>query len=352
LAGVAVEIVAIGARTPVGLRAETSAAAVRAGISRVREHPFLIDLQGEPRRLAYDARIETTRFGRERVVALGASALAETIDKLDADESFAKLDRVPVLVAVPETRPGFDEAAAQRTLTGLAEALSGRAQQLSFEVCGRGHAGSLRGIEQARALITARRCELCLVGGVDSYLEPDTLDDLESARRLKVEGVRSGFFPGEGAAFMAFSGPGIARRLGIPVLASCVGERTASEARVIDGEEEVLGHGLAAAILGAASGLRLPEEAVDFTYCDLNGERYRADEWAFAVLRAHAVLGDTAFEAPADCWGDVGAASGVLGCVLAVRAWVRGYAPGRRALVWAGSDRGLRGAAILEAPGG
>jgi 3-oxoacyl-[acyl-carrier-protein] synthase-1 len=33
-----------------------------------------------------------------------------------------------------------------------------------------------------------------------------------------------------------------------------------------------------------------------------------------------------------------------------VQSWARGYALGPRALVWAGSEGGLRGAVVLEEP--
>jgi len=111
---------------------------------------------------------------------------------------------------------------------------------------------------------------------------------------------------------------------------------------------EVLGHGLAAAIAGATASLRLPQEAVDTVFCDINGERYRSHEWGMAVLRTPEVFATTAYESPANLWGDMGAAWGALGCTLAVRAWARGYARGPRALVWGSSDGGLRGAVVLQ----
>ncbi len=50
-----VRIVATGARTPVGLySALSAAAAVRAGISRLAEHPFMIDQAGDPMPAAMD----------------------------------------------------------------------------------------------------------------------------------------------------------------------------------------------------------------------------------------------------------------------------------------------------------
>ena len=99
----------------------------------------------------------------------------------------------------------------------------------------------------------------------------------------------------------------------------------------------------------AVATLRLPDERIDDLYCDINGERHRTDEWGFTALRHHAAIRDGSdYVTAAGAWGDVGAASGVLSCVLAIRAWERRYAHGPRALIWASSPAGLRGVVILE----
>jgi 3-oxoacyl-[acyl-carrier-protein] synthase-1 len=99
---------------------------------------------------------------------------------------------------------------------------------------------------------------------------------------------------------------------------------------------------------GAVAGLR-PGQRITDTYCDMNGEPYRADEFAFAAirLREHFVT-PSEFVTPADCWGDVGAASVPLAAVLAAIAGLKSYACGGTSLVWASSDTGERGAALLE----
>jgi 3-oxoacyl-[acyl-carrier-protein] synthase-1 len=102
------------------------------------------------------------------------------------------------------------------------------------------------------------------------------------------------------------------------------------------------------AVRGATRGLSLPEQRVDDVFCDINGERHRADEWGFLALRSPGVFRDsTAYSTAVGSWGDVGAAWGALGCVLAIQAWRRNYATGPRTLVCAGSQSGLRGAALL-----
>jgi 3-oxoacyl-[acyl-carrier-protein] synthase-1 len=53
------------------------------------------------------------------------------------------------------------------------------------------------------------------------------------------------------------------------------------------------------------------------------------------------------FVAPADCWGDVSAASAPLCLALSVIASSKGYANGQYALLWTSSESGERGAALL-----
>ena len=81
----------------------------------------------------------------------------------------------------------------------------------------------------------------------------------------------------------------------------------------------------------------------DHMYCDMNGEPYRADEFGFATIRAGGLFRDpSAFTAPADCWGDVGAASGPLFLILAEAAIRKGYAPGPVLAAFTSSESGER----------
>jgi hypothetical protein len=50
---------------------------------------------------------------------------------------------------------------------------------------------------------------------------------------------------------------------------------------------------------------------------------------------------------PADCLGDVGAATGGVLMAVLGRSFQRGYAPADRALLWAGNDEGQRTALVL-----
>jgi 3-oxoacyl-[acyl-carrier-protein] synthase-1 len=93
----------------------------------------------------------------------------------------------------------------------------------------------------------------------------------------------------------------------------------------------------------------LPGERVEAVVCDINGERYRSEEWGFTMLRLPETFVDpTAYDAPASCWGDMGAASGPLFVAVAVTAAKRGWAKGTRYLIWNSSEQGHRAAVVLE----
>src|SRR5262245_13199242 len=100
-----VHIVALAARTPVGLRAESTAAAIRAGVSRVTLHPMFADAMGEPVRCGYDATLGPAVFGVDRLVALGQFALRQLIG--DLTNRGARLGTVPLFLALPDPRPGL-----------------------------------------------------------------------------------------------------------------------------------------------------------------------------------------------------------------------------------------------------
>jgi 3-oxoacyl-[acyl-carrier-protein] synthase-1 len=105
---------------------------------------------------------------------------------------------------------------------------------------------------------------------------------------------------------------------------------------------------LTAVLASVAGGVRATAELITASYCDLNGERYRSDEFVYALLRTQEAFVDPHdYISPADCWGDVGAASGPLFAVLAAVSGARGYAKGNVPVLWAGSDSGYRSAVAL-----
>ncbi len=346
-----VHIVAVAARTAVGLTAEGTAAAVRADVSRIRQHPFMLDAAGDKLRCGYDRGVDPALFGADRMFSLARRAVAEAAAKVTRERPCPV--PVRVLLALPEPRPGFSSRDASRLARRLGEAPPARIPAVRVEQSEAGHAGALGGLERAVRDIGQGAEDLCFVGGVDSYLEAETLDWLEAERRLARAEVRGGFPPGEGAAMLAVASDAARSALGLPSLARIRTVACAREKRDPKCDEGLLGEAMTEAIRRAAGALRWPGEILADVYCDINGERSRADDWGFALLRTASAFRDgTDYRTAVSQCGDVGAASAALSCVLAVQAWQRGYANGPLALACGSTWTGLRGAAILEGSAG
>lgn len=341
--GETVVVVGVGARTPLGFDVSSSVAAVRAGISGIQDHPSMIDRFGESMKVTRDTGIDVNLTGPERAVEIAVSPALDALRPLMASGQAAE---VSLILSTGEARPGQPQGFAAQVDATLRKRL---AQHIVIEGGGStagGHAGGLLAIYHACKTLRDGRAKFCLAGGVDTYLEPETLEWLDDSEQLHSEGNIYGFCPGEAAGFCLLTKLTTARTFGLQPLLEVVGAATASEENRIKTETVVLGEGL-----GAAFRLLFedaPIDPVDRIICDMNGERYRGNEYGFAVIRNPGCFKDAAdFETPADCWGDVGAASGPLFVCMIAEAEARGYQPGPLSLIWASSENGARVAALL-----
>jgi 3-oxoacyl-[acyl-carrier-protein] synthase I len=343
-----VSIVGIGARTPLGMQAAPSAAAYRAGLSAMGDHPFMIDRAGNPVSSALDSALDAGLAGPDRLWPLAESAMREACAPLA--DAVRTRPRLPVLLALPEIRPGFGNDDAGEVRRRVAGCRDLPIDVSEVRVLPHGHAAGLAAIAMAAEQMRDGAFDACLVGGVDSYFHPDTVEWLDAHRQLAGAISRSAFVPGEGAAFCLLMTDKAQARAGLTPLARLSAVATAQEARLIKSADICLGAGLTDAVRNAVGRLDPPATAINAVICDINGERYRGEEWAFVCLRLARHFDDpTAYWSPADCWGDMGAASGPLFVMLACQAAARGHAAGPRTMVWASSENGLRAAAILDA---
>ena len=93
-----------------------------------------------------------------------------------------------------------------------------------------------------------------------------------------------------------------------------------------------------------------PQGPIATTFAGFNGENFDAKLWGVARLRHNDLFSPaTLIEHPADKYGDAGAATGAILVALAAHALSTGTRPGP-ALVWAASDRELRGCAVVSCP--
>ena len=232
-------VLGVGARTPVGFTAPASAAAVRAGISVIQDHPYMIDRYGEAMKTTRDAGVEVRVQGPARGIELGLDAAREALAALPARPPMP----VSILLATGEPRPGQAEGHAEAVYAGVRARLAERVEVGRGGVIAGGHAGGLVAMLRARDALAAGQAQLCLVGGVDSYLDPETLEWLDDNEQLHSESNIYGFCPGEGAGFCLLAtlarpapcaagrcsnsspSPRRAKRTGIRTETVCLGDR-------------------------------------------------------------------------------------------------------------------------------
>lgn len=344
-----VYVAAIGASTPVGRDGWSSAAAVRAGVSGFTEHPFMVDTVGEPMKVAMAPWLDLACESLDRFEALLIPAIEQALEPITAfgDDRL----RVALALGLPPTRPGLIGNLDGLLRATVASRLPNRfAAVATFTV---GHAGGYLGLHAAWRRLTDGGFDACVIAGVDSYLAPETLEWLEAEDQLHGAGRLNnawGFIPGEAAgAVLVMTGPA-AQKVSASPLARVVSVGKAFEPKRMKTETVCIGEGLTAAFRESLQVLP-PGLQVTDVFCDMNGEPYRADEFGFAALRTKEwFVSASDFVAPADCWGDVAAATAPLSMLLATAAGAKSYANGQFAFTWASSESGERGAALLELP--
>lgn len=341
-----VVIVAMGACTAVGRDAWSSAAAVRAGISGFTQHPYMIDTAGEPMRASIAPWIDIGLSGADRLEALLFPALDQALEPMAAHLGSAP--GMAIALGLPSPRPGLPDDL-ERQMMGRIKKRYARFFGSAAAFCA-GHAAGLVATQAALAKLSQGRLDACVVAGVDSYIEPLTLEWLESCDQLHSAGPLNnawGFIPGEAGAALLLMRESVARTLALDPLAFVLGVGTAMEPKRIKTETVCIGEGLTQAFRGALAAMPAGMKVSDI-YCDMNGEPYRADEFGFTALRTKEQFESASdFVAPADCWGDVAAASGPLHLLLPCVAAQKGYAKGPIAFAWASAEQGERAAALL-----
>ena len=300
-------------------------------------------------------------LGAARLGRLGAAALRELLPAM------AALDpaRTALLVAGPsgaaleaferagmEAEDPDDEAPAeppsvfrkkqleQRLLTILSDAAGlaiPRANQRRYLGDGPGFAAALRDAELGIARGT---WDACVVGGVDTLVEPAVLDALAGLHVLRTPARAQGLVPGEGAAFVLLERAASARRRGATARAR-LGRAVSGAAPSRFAPVEGPGVALAAAVRASLPGVTPP--AIVLT--SLNGDERRALEWGHALVRLQAdgLPGETPEWNPAEWFGDLGAATGPAALCMAVRSWERRAWAGP-AVAWLWGDGGAVGA--------
>jgi 3-oxoacyl-[acyl-carrier-protein] synthase I len=345
--GRGVPIVGIGAQTAVGRRARPAAAAVRAQAAGVGVHPNLVDRMGHRVTVAMAPWIAPDVGLFERLLLLAGPAIDETLAPL-VDR--LRLLKVPLtlLLGLPAERPGFTASMGSEVFSRLAARVDADIPLDGGKPLLLGHVAGLVAVEEGCRLIREGRCEACLAGGVESYIDRVTIEWIDWTGQLHAPSNPWGFTPGEAAGFCLLVSPQLAARLELEALVTVVAVATVQEQQLRRDHAVCLGEGLTDSFRRSLAGLPSAETKVTRLICDHNGQPHRGEEYAFAALRVHGRLQDPSdLFTPARSWGDVGAASGPLFAMLAASQRNSRRTGGPYSLIWTSAMVAERTSALL-----
>ena len=371
-------VTGIGMVTSLGLDVVSSCAAARAGLQRVVEIDDYIvnDADGEQAALVAVHRtplISAGFFGFARLLQLGTAGLTDLLRSSDKQEeahvgfvlvvggetyrsAWLNLARQEPDVADKDldAYAGSIRFAEERIVARLLEALVKRVglttanERVTTCATAVGFAGA---IQQADKWLSEGVCDRCVLGGLDSLLDPTTLEALDGLAILRTPERAVGLIPGEAACFLMVETPAMAARRGVHVQASLESPGTALGAAHPKLRHETPGRdALPDAITTTFAGLADRGQSTGLAVVNLNGDPYRAFGWSAASMQ---VLGPMRLSEipvwiPALSFGDTGAATGPVSVALLARAWARGYAPSRNAVICLMDDFGERAAVYVR----
>lgn len=341
-----VVVCGVGARTPSGSTALQVAMTIRAGRFRPRES-HMVDRKGQPIVSCRVAAIPDVVFGLERLVALAAPPLAMAAQPWIAQaEASRNLAPIPVVCALPaESTPGFDRRLPRNFLPALTEASGLPIDSARSKLVFRGRGGGAEAFALALERVRSGHDPAILVGGVDSYHEPDTLEALDAALRLHGPECENGFVPGEGAAFVMLTHR--SRASSLPKSAQLFGAVVEQEPRPFGAAKPTHGLGMTLALRNGSAPLGRAARRIGWVMNDVLGERHRVDEWTLARTRAFEVFQpDYVQEELLAVTGDLGAASAALLFASACVRYQVGAAPSDCFAVAVHSDGPERGVIV------
>lgn len=343
-------IAGAGVITPIGLSLAETAASARARVARLREiewrdrrfEPFVagtVPDEGLPP-LAPALAAQGLSRREARLLRLAHAALEEALAPLGG-----RGDALPLLLGLPEHHT-LQPIDAGRFLLRLAQQAPGAIDTGASAAAPRGRAAGLLALRRAAEKLAEGGSPWIVVGGVDSLVDLYVLGLLDDAGRIRNGVTSDGFSPSEGAAFLLLATAETAHARGITPLATLLGTGQGLEAGHLYSDEPYLGEGLAAAFAQLLAESP-PPQPIGTVWCSFNGERYWAREFGVARTRQSAAFAPTqTMEHPAECFGDLGAACGPALAALAAHSVHHGWRA-EPSLVYASSDRGERGAALL-----
>lgn len=345
-------IAGMGMITPIGANTAMTAAAVRAGVSAYKASGYYTQQSGQPitmtrvpRAIFESMRAEIDQ-GRhqssqyDHIVIMAILALREAL----SGQSIKK--PVPLILAVPEERPNVTYVPTDLLIANLVSQKDLPLNTDLVRCIDTGRAGGIQGLELAQHYLALQKADFVLLGGSDSHWDASRRGELDKEGRLLAPTRQDGFAPGEGAGFLLLTRhpeKAMARDQYIVALSQ---PGSSQEPGHSYSKEPYRGDGLDQAFKKALSGY--VGVAIRTIYSSMNGESHWAKEYGVAYLRSKDSFHDPAkIEHPADCYGDLGAATGPVLIGLAAANLLKQPGPATH-LVYSSSDGAPRAAVRVE----
>ncbi|MCG8337966.1 MAG: hypothetical protein MJE63_25980 [Proteobacteria bacterium] len=257
------------------------------------------------------------------------------------------LPQLPVLVGLPEERPGLPPHLKANLQNALLQVFTKQNIPFKIEFIEQGHTACLSAFEKAMILLPDSG--FCIVGGVDSYDNIETIEWLEhDIKRLFCTTVEDGFIPGQSAGFVLLASEDAIRKHQIKPLAKILSVAGDEEANSFESNKMSTGKALSQTFKQLLKAI--PENVkIDEIYSTQNGEKYSAQEFAYAITNIGPRIKEVGnLIAPYNRWGDLGAASVPVLLGIMTEAGKKGYAKGPLNLISAANLGNKRAGALIE----
>lgn len=254
---------------------------------------------------------------------------------------------VPLLLTGPENYSGFTNQLPNDFLRYLSQQTQAPIDYSASRLSSLGRAGVIESLRLAEHYLRSYNFPAVLVGGIDSGQYDAWLQKLDADGRLKTERPEpeDGFVPGDGAAMLLLTLDPSASLCTEQYRFRLAPPGIAEEAGHLYSDHPNLGAGLDRAVKEAAS--HLPSATkISRLFSSANGESFWAKELGVAVLRSSDIFQDLEHLHPADCYGDIGAATGAT--LIGVALWeAMQFSTNAATMITTSSDHALRSAVCL-----
>jgi len=336
-----VSIMAAGMVTAVGYNYRSSCAAIRAGVSGVKE-TNLWDF-GNGAHVA-GGRVDLPQWwdGIGKLADLAAPAIWECLEAAEPEAP----TNIPIILGVAGPDRPHRWERLEREILDEVEWRLDLPHHPESVVLPRGTVAGALAIQRAAEIFMRGFARRCVVAGVDSFIHQEMVNTYIAEGRIVTKTNSNGFFPGEaGCAVLAApdasaTGP----RLRITGLACGSGEVPATS------EEPSRGTLLTRLVREALAQAGLRYEDTFYRNTDLNGEHSGFKEASFVPSRIQRKRLPYLHQIwhPAEYLGEIGAAAVPCALGLSLFSGERNCAAGPRGICHFASDSGERAAMVVE----